>query len=691
MKRYAICLLICIMSILTYAQSRILVDAIHGADYTLSNIYQPVDIDFSAIFPDYEIHYLNKDNLPISQILQQEVQSGNQTLSYTINLPDTLVSLYVKVNYLENDLEGGYSGFIADPQGRILSTMYQGVIHADSLSGNNYTVSITLAFEGDVQIVIGYGTGLFQSAQTPNNLIDLNTYDMVLRINDRSYFALIGNPPDYSFLDHQALSESFDQGLRFFNLLNYGNTMVDKPFVHFYSENELSVDFKVSLPGRLTYGVPLPKVNQESISWLNHPVKVNADNEIVYEGALKTPMNFLHFNISNDHVSVKNKISDPIFDLYLIRYHNHQLQYTYLPEINANKTEETNHWTNITTFELISLMKKEWMHTAKNLGMTNAECHQLIHQYPWVEDLIFRAYQKEDELFGLYRLSQETYERLLPYECSPSPEKALRLLWVMLSNITNSPEKETIDLPERHYQPETKNSFKIHEYGVADEYYQINPRDNSFFGVSPSNLIWAENGLPLPYTNFISETVFNGVNSFDLQESFFTLSINDPLNYGISYLYGSPEETPFIVAQIVGESGGLIMSGTSSFFRDYEDNWAFLRNCASALINSSFFPNSVDPDIEIPEILSISSYPNPFNAQCKLSFNLPEQAPVQIRIFNIKGQLVYQSAKETFPKGKHTINWTAQDIQHNPVSSGIYFYQVKTPQKTLIKRILLLK
>lgn len=691
MKRFAICLLLCITSLIVYAQTKLLVDAIHGADYTLSDIYQPVDIDFSAIFPDYEIHYLNKDNLPITHTLIQETQEGNQTLNYSINLPDTLVSMYVKVNYLENDTDDSYYGHIADAQGQIISTMFQGHIHADSLSGNNYTVSITLASDREAQIIIGYGTGLFKSAETPYNLLNLNEYDLVLRINDRTYFALIGRPPAYSYIDNIALAEGFNQGLRFFNILNFEPSQVDKPFVHFYSDKDMTVDFQVNLPGRLTYGVPLPKVNQETVSWQNHSVKVNAENEIVYEGALKSLMNFLHFNINNNLVSVKNKISNDIFDLYLIRYHQHQLQYTFIPTILAKQTIDTQLWNNISTNDLITLIKNEWFATAKQLGMTDTECHQLVNQYPWVEDLIFRAYQKEDDLFGLYRISQETYDRLLPYKCQPAPEKDLRLLWIMLSNITNLPERDTIDLQERQYQSEIKNGFKLHEYGVADEFYQTSTRDNSFFGVNPSEWNWTNNGSPIPYANYISETAFNDITTLDLFEDFYILSVADPINNGISRFSDFSTDSPFVVAQIVEDHGGLIMSGTSAFFRNDADNWQFLRNCASALINSSFFPNHTNPDIVKPEKLSISSYPNPFNAQCKLSFNLPEQSPVQIKIFNIKGQLVYQSEETIYPKGKHSVNWTSQDTSQQRISSGIYFYQIKTPTQTLTKKMLFIK
>ncbi len=91
----------------------------------------------------------------------------------------------------------------------------------------------------------------------------------------------------------------------------------------------------------------------------------------------------------------------------------------------------------------------------------------------------------------------------------------------------------------------------------------------------------------------------------------------------------------------------------------------------------------------------ISNYPNPFNPETTISFNLPEEGDVQLDIYNIKGQKVKQlvsiSANQ-FSAGQHSVVWNGKDENNKPVSSGIYLYKLKMDGKTIAsKKCLLMK
>ena len=42
-------------------------------------------------------------------------------------------------------------------------------------------------------------------------------------------------------------------------------------------------------------------------------------------------------------------------------------------------------------------------------------------------------------------------------------------------------------------------------------------------------------------------------------------------------------------------------------------------------------------------------------------------------------------------EGKHTVTWNGEDENYNPVSSGIYFYKLKTGKQELSRKMLLMK
>ncbi len=101
---------------------------------------------------------------------------------------------------------------------------------------------------------------------------------------------------------------------------------------------------------------------------------------------------------------------------------------------------------------------------------------------------------------------------------------------------------------------------------------------------------------------------------------------------------------------------------------------------------------SIDELVQIPQNYQLSNYPNPFNPTTNISFSIPAANSVSLVIYNLKGQKVKSmlSDKE-FTPGTHTVSWDGRDELGSHVSSGVYFYKLITPAKTLTNKMLLLK
>jgi hypothetical protein len=98
---------------------------------------------------------------------------------------------------------------------------------------------------------------------------------------------------------------------------------------------------------------------------------------------------------------------------------------------------------------------------------------------------------------------------------------------------------------------------------------------------------------------------------------------------------------------------------------------------------------------EEPPVPSITqlfhNYPNPFNPETTIRFDLAEPGPVTIDVFNIKGQKMKALVNDSFIAGQHSIIWNGTDSKGKPVASGVYFYRMTTPKSTLIHKMLLMK
>ncbi len=85
------------------------------------------------------------------------------------------------------------------------------------------------------------------------------------------------------------------------------------------------------------------------------------------------------------------------------------------------------------------------------------------------------------------------------------------------------------------------------------------------------------------------------------------------------------------------------------------------------------------------------NYPNPFNPTTTIKYSLKEDSAVSLVIYNIKGQIVKQLVNGHLSADQYTIVWNGEDDNNYPVSSGIYFYKLKTENYEKTKRMILLK
>jgi len=85
-------------------------------------------------------------------------------------------------------------------------------------------------------------------------------------------------------------------------------------------------------------------------------------------------------------------------------------------------------------------------------------------------------------------------------------------------------------------------------------------------------------------------------------------------------------------------------------------------------------------------------YPNPFNPSTTISFSLPESGQASLRIYDLKGRLLWTGMQEEFlPSGEHQIMWQGMDNAGNHAPTGIYFVEFETTAVRQVQKITLLR
>ena len=89
----------------------------------------------------------------------------------------------------------------------------------------------------------------------------------------------------------------------------------------------------------------------------------------------------------------------------------------------------------------------------------------------------------------------------------------------------------------------------------------------------------------------------------------------------------------------------------------------------------------------IPLEYSLSqNYPNPFNPSTIIEYQLPNDAKISVKIYNILGQEITTLVDRDMKAGYYSFRWDT----HN-VATGVYFYRLRTKDFVQTKKMLLLR
>ena len=90
---------------------------------------------------------------------------------------------------------------------------------------------------------------------------------------------------------------------------------------------------------------------------------------------------------------------------------------------------------------------------------------------------------------------------------------------------------------------------------------------------------------------------------------------------------------------------------------------------------------------DIPTTYGLAqNYPNPFNPSTTIYYQLPKDGFISLKVFDIVGNEVKTLVNGYRSAGNYSINFDASNL-----SSGIYFYQIKTNNYFAVKKMMLLK
>jgi hypothetical protein len=235
--------------------------------------------------------------------------------------------------------------------------------------------------------------------------------------------------------------------------------------------------------------------------------------------------------------------------------------------------------------------------------------------------------------------------------------------------------------------------------------------------IDPNSISYTDNNLTDGSKYYYRIYAFNAignsnysdeVNSITTMKAPTNLSVESSSNSKVQLKWNdnSESEDGYTVERKVGQSGqyqklkdvnantttledDAVIQGQVYFYKIR----AFNSNITSAYSNEvSVTITDVAEIYVIPSAFELSqNYPNPFNPSTIIKFALPKASNVQLKIYDLNGQLVSTLVNEVKSAGYHSVRWSGKDSFGKNVASGIYLYVIDAAGYRDTKKMLLIK
>jgi hypothetical protein len=150
--------------------------------------------------------------------------------------------------------------------------------------------------------------------------------------------------------------------------------------------------------------------------------------------------------------------------------------------------------------------------------------------------------------------------------------------------------------------------------------------------------------------------------------------------------------TPHVFASGEGQVGIAALGATASegdlglnliFRAKQEIEDSYIEVTGGTLQDGTYGLNQITTPVSVrietrPEVYALSdNYPNPFNPETTIKYQLPEAGQVRLEVYNMLGQVVKTLVDNQFQNaGRYTLQWDATNNSGQPLSSGVYFYRI---------------
>lgn len=227
-------------------------------------------------------------------------------------------------------------------------------------------------------------------------------------------------------------------------------------------------------------------------------------------------------------------------------------------------------------------------------------------------------------------------------------------------------------------------------------------RDNQIYksGILNENFIWL-----VGYNKKIYKSINGGIewdslvsiSGLNINQISYDIEFTSPTNCFISAISNLNSSNEYLPMIFTSTNSGLnwdyeffditfnrLISPTLYMFNNESGYMVF----SSTILGKNILTNinSNQQNIEVKDFTLHQNFPNPFNPETKIKFNIFNKSKISLKVYDVSGKLISILVNDNLNEGFYEVEFNGRNF-----SSGVYFYVLSSNQKTISKKMLLIK
>lgn len=241
-----------------------------------------------------------------------------------------------------------------------------------------------------------------------------------------------------------------------------------------------------------------------------------------------------------------------------------------------------------------------------------------------------------------------------------------------------------------HIAYSEKNYIYIHSMNDGLLENEISETDGTVFDIAYSfdNKYLAYGGGDSVYIHSVDDNLLLNTTLSEANSSIRSINFSSDskkLAYGTidGYVYIHDTQDWDLVNTLTEAEGSI----TSIDFSADGERLAYSSSDGKVYVHNKTLATSNKSVTDVPEKLRLSqNYPNPFNPATQISYKLPKQAHLSLKVYNVLGEHITTLVNEFQSPGRYEVTFDASHL-----SSGIYIYRLEAGEFVESTQMMLVK